>query len=138
MDKRGYTQVVGVAIFLIIIFVVFFVIIPELTPPAELRINFQTNQIVQGQQGILFYKVTANKGPLENVVITNFIVTREQATQKETSAGRMIEGVTYADNYLFETNSLVKGEKYVVKTELEYIYKNESRKEELTLAFEVF
>jgi len=94
MDKKGYVQIVGIVIFIVVAYFMIFVLIPKLTPPAELRISLQNNQIQRGQQGILFYKVKNSKNlPLENVIITNFIIGEEFSTKISTNIGRMVKGV---------------------------------------------
>jgi len=131
--------VIGVIIALLLFGALFFYVIPQLTPPAELRINLQSSQIVKPENGVLFYRITNNKDkPLENIVLGNYIVDRETDSKVIDNEIKRLEGNSdYSGKYIINTRSLSKG-KYTVKTILNYTYEGENKMEELTLLFEIF
>lgn len=136
--KKEERQLAFLFVAIILAVVIFFYVVPQLTPPAELRINLQVNQLVKGDEGVLFYKVTNNKNiPLENVTINNSIVGERWPAPKIEDVDLIENKQSHSGVYKFNTGQLDLGP-HSVKTVLTYTYQGELRKEELTLGFEIF
>lgn len=138
MDKKGYAQIIGIIIAIALIYLAIYLVINVFTSPAELRINLQTNQIIQGHPGALLYKITNNKADsLYNVIINNSIVGRPRPQEKIDNMGTLLGKQYTSGSYSFSTQYLEPGQ-YTVRTILTYNYKNKLMTEDLTLKFEVF
>lgn len=128
-----------VIILILMINIITFVIIPELTPPAELKISLQSNHFSRGQQIFLFYKVTNLKTiPIENVIVTNFIIEKENPTKEIIPLERIEARQSYSDKYKIDVGFLDSVNRYTIKTVLNYTYKDKEYIEELTLGFDLF
>lgn len=138
MDKKGYTQIIGAIIGILLIALIIFILVPNLTSPIELRINLQTNQIVQGQNGILLYRIINNKAdPLYDVAINNSIIGKQFPPERIDELNTLLGKQYISGSYRFDTRYLEPGQ-YTIRTILTYNYKNKSMEEDLTLKFEVF
>ena len=110
----------------------FFYVIPQLTPSAELRINLRYSEIYQGQEQVLFYKITNNKNePLEEVV---FLVSHGEKSEYDIGT---IEDV-YRGYVLINETSNLKG-KQEVTAGMNYKYKGKNKNTGLlNVIFEVY
>lgn len=137
MNKKGNIQI-GAIFLLILIFFLFFKILPEATPEARLEINLQSPQIIKGEVGVLFYKITANKDiPLENVEAKAVVLDNNEVYYHE-PIGTIVKGTPYIDTWSsILTNNLQKGP-HTIEMVVTYSYQGEEKELGLTLGFEVF
>lgn len=129
---------------IILTFSIIFYALPQLIPPVEYRIELQSNYVENGKEVILFYKITNNKNtPMENVTIVNLITTNLKSAKKE-EIGTIQGRDSYSGYYQFNSSDLEIKQlgvsstgKHTLFSTLMYNYQNESKREELTLGFEV-
>lgn len=139
--SKGQAQYVGIILFIVFIIILFNKVLPEFQAPADLAINIQQQQLVEGQDLIMFYKITNNKDePLQNVEITNYIYSDSayyQDSAKNKQIGTLDAKKSFSDTYIFNTHGLTRGN-YRVMSYLQYSYQDKSYSTNLTLQFEVF
>ena len=108
-------------------------VLPQLVSPAELRISLKHKNLAQGQEQILFYKITNIKEePLKNV---NLIINLN-GNKEEFYLGDIID--VYRGTFKINDTNNLKGRQEIT-TILEYEYKEKHRGTgELKLTFEVY
>ncbi len=144
MNNKGYAQIVGLAIFLLALYIVIFVIIPQVTPPATFQIQLQNQQLSKPQEGVLFYAITNTRDiTLTNVKINNSIIGYENIFRDTNSLTNILPKSTRSDKFVFNTAYLQPGE-YTARSVLTYDYfdkfsnKIKNYTAELTLNFKVY
>ena len=136
MKKVQAIQFGGAAVIVLLFLVVIYYVIPQLYEPISLGISLQEKNISQFQEGVLNYQIVSNKGPIYNLRINNTIIGYDSYLHQFKVIESMPSKQVTVDSFVFSTNSLPKGT-YIVKTSVDYVYKNENKSTELTLGFNV-
>jgi len=111
-------------------FLFIFYVIPQLTPPAELKISLQNNPVYQGQDQILFYKITPSKELLEDVKITILI------DGKSVAHNIQLIDESYYGHFVINTTEFYGA--YQVDVVLDYTHKGKLKDARLFLRFDVY